>query len=275
MDKNVTDQTFDLVSSLKHFQEKAKRLEVEVQSLQVDLDNLTNTFNQAVSVYEVDGQQIVITQADVERVRAQLNRSYPEDTVRMLAAVNKLEAMRNLAISDGIVITKPTDLNHWLLTWGIGVFLYALIWLIVLIAGYFVDPLAVLNLEDKLIGFIWFMALAGGIGGVIGVFYSLGYIRMQRQFDFRYMNVVYYLTQPITGMVLSATLFLIVVAGFSIVGDKIEFTTSILALMVMLSWVVGFRQRVFLEMIERAVKNIFSKEKASQSGNSSISANLK
>jgi predicted RNA-binding Zn-ribbon protein involved in translation (DUF1610 family) len=258
-------QNYDIIFSLEHLQEKAKHLEGEAQSLQSDLGRITNSLNQAVSVYEIDGQEIVITYADVERIRSQLNRSYPEDKVRQLAAVNKLEAMRTLAISNGVIITKSTNMDRWLLTWGIGLFLYSLVWLVILIAGYFIDPVVLLGLENDMVKFIWFLALPGGIGGVVSILYSLAYL-WQRGTVPLPLNAVYYLVQPAIGMVLGGLLSVVITIMFSTETDgRFELPSYILALSVVLSWFVGFRQRVFLEIIENIGQSAFSKEKENSS----------
>jgi hypothetical protein len=149
-------------------------------------------------------------------------------------------------------------------SWAFFNFLYAIIWLIVLIAGFsFKHQLAnfivTTNVDENIVGAIWFSMLAGGIGGVTGILYSLYWHAIVVK-DFSKAFVIYYLVQPVIGLVLGATVSLIIGFGFLVVNvampnpsdfQEILLSPTIVAIQIVVSWMVGFRQRVILAMIKK------------------------
>lgn len=103
----MSDEAIDVLFALKRFQERVHRLESEVKAIQEDLDKAVTALSQPVTVYEMEGEQIIVTQADVESVRSQLLQSHPETAVRVLALINKIEGIRTIALSKGLVISDP------------------------------------------------------------------------------------------------------------------------------------------------------------------------
>lgn len=189
----TASREIDIISVLARFQERVQRLDTELKSIQTDLDKLATALNHPVAVYEVNGVQITVTQADVEAVRAQSNRSFSEDTVQLLGLVNKLEAIRKAALVKGIDIHEPVDLMHWTMSWGLLVFGYAVVWLVLFISGFFFTETvtAAMELINKSIAveIIWLTALAGGLGGVVNILFRLSNIPLKRHFNPRYLYV--------------------------------------------------------------------------------------
>ena len=110
-------------------------------------------------------------------------------------------------------------------SWAFFIFLYAIAWLIALIAGFsFENQLANLigatNVDGNVIRAIWFSMLAGGIGGVTGILYSLHWHAIVAK-DFTKTFVIYYLVQPVIGLVLGAMAYLIIGFGFLVVNVAI------------------------------------------------------
>ena len=114
---------------LNRLQERARRLEEEVTALRADVEEVARAFDHPVATYVVDGEEFVITEADVAAVRARLVKPHSEETVRELALVNKMaerdkdlpeeevrrrlwediEAIRAEAIAKAIAIDDPME----------------------------------------------------------------------------------------------------------------------------------------------------------------------
>ncbi len=114
---------------LNRLQERARRLEEEAAALRADVEQVARAFDRPVATYVVEGEEFVITEADVAAVQARLVRPHSEETVRELALVNKMaerdkdlpeeeirrrllediEAIRAEAIAKGIAIDDPME----------------------------------------------------------------------------------------------------------------------------------------------------------------------
>jgi hypothetical protein len=173
------------------------------------------------------------------------------------------EALYRVAIVKTMLIRKQ-NLRRWSYTWGMFVFFYAVIWLVIFIAGYMVTGSLRESMQQAVIGnegfeavrAAWYSALAGGVGGVIGILYSLyWHVSMKQDFDRQY--VMYYLVQPVMGFVLGAVIYFIIAAGFLIVNtENILADSTVITLQILLGWIAGFRQRLVFEMIDRIVQKI-------------------
>lgn len=117
------------VEYLNRLRERARRLEQEAAELRAEPDRLVETLSRPVATYEVDGEKITITEADVEAVRARLIKPRSEETLRQLALIYKLaerlgkmpeeevrrkiaadiEAIREEAIAKGVAIDDPAE----------------------------------------------------------------------------------------------------------------------------------------------------------------------
>lgn len=174
------------------------------------------------------------------------------------------EALYRVAIVKAMLARKQ-NLRRWSYTYGLGVFFYALIWLGGFIAGFLLNDVLSAALGETSQGLTtvrsaWFSALAGGVGGIIGIFYSLyWHVAMKQDFDRQY--VMYYLVQPIMGFILGAVIYFIVVAGFLLFNVSGQTAETITAISVVLGFVAGFRQRVVFEMIDRIVKKLLPRSK--------------
>lgn len=96
----------------------------------------------------------------------------------------------------------------------------------------------------------------GAIGGVTSALWSLHYhISLARDYD-RVENL-WYLAQPLMGMVLGGIVFLIMSAGFLVVNVDLSNQDTALGAKLLpaaIALVVGFRQSVVLDLIDRIVK---------------------
>ncbi len=98
---------------------------------------------------------------------------------------------------------------------------------------------------------IWEPIMWGGLGGVCGIFYSLyWHVAIKRDFDRQY--VMWYLVQPLLGSMIGMIVYMIVTVGFlTIQGTP---TPANPLFMYLLAFIAGFRQRFFLELIDRIVQ---------------------
>lgn len=98
---------------------------------------------------------------------------------------------------------------------------------------------------------IWEPIMWGGLGGVCGIFYSLyWHVAIQRDFDRQY--VMWYLVQPLLGSMIGMIIYMIITVGFlTIQGTP---TPANPLFMYLLAFIAGFRQRFFLELIDRIVQ---------------------
>jgi hypothetical protein len=181
------------------------------------------------------------------------------------------EALYRVAVVKTMLVRKR-NLRRWSYSWGMFVFLYAVIWLAAFIAGFFLpigDSSAVTG--DLSAGVIalraaWLSSLAGGIGGTIAILYSLSWrVAIKHEFDRQY--IMKYLVQPIMGFILGAMIFFVTTAGFLFFGggDRLLVSSTegaflgvsqLVALQILLGFIAGFRQRVVYYIIDRIVKRL-------------------
>jgi hypothetical protein len=176
------------------------------------------------------------------------------------------EALYRVAVVK-TMLTRRRNLKRWSYTWGSFVFIYAIAWL-----AFFVTAIiftgninsTVQNLAGQSGGLAavssaWYSALAGGIGGVIGILYSLYWrVAFKQDFDRQYM--MYYLVQPIMGFILGAVTHLIITAGFLTFSSSDSIGPITVILQLITGFVAGFRQRVVYEMIDKIVQKVAPEE---------------
>jgi hypothetical protein len=188
------------------------------------------------------------------------------------------EALYRVATVKAMLAHKQ-HLARWSYTWGLFVFFYALVWLIAFFAGLlFRDQLSeILGPTSEMVNVIrsgWLPAVAGGIGGVTGILYSL-YWRVSKARNFDPQDIMYYLTQPILGFILGAIFYFIIAAGFLTFnrGELLD-TFGVTALYVFFGWSAGFRQRAVLETVEKILRYVLRKSDETKEEEKSGSASL-
>ncbi len=150
-------------------------------------------------------------------------------------------------------------------------------WLVLLLIGLvFATPLtnwikalsgmqgeAVLNINPILNTMFW-----GGIGGVVGALYALWWhVSETQNFDRHYM--MWYMVQPLMGLVLGGITFLILTGGFLILqvdisSDKASVGARLLPYLTAV--LAGFRQNFVYEQIERLIALFTPATKKQESG---------
>ena len=142
------------------------------------------------------------------------------------------------------------------------VFIYELVWLALLLMGLvFAAPLAgMLTRAGSITGAtasdlfpFWNTLMWGGIGGVIGALYALWWhVSDQQDFDRQY--VMWYLVQPIMGVVLGGIVFLLLTGGFLILQIKPSDPNAGARLLPYLVAVLaGFRQNFIYNQFDRLI----------------------
>lgn len=143
---------------------------------------------------------------------------------------------------------------------GIPLFFYEVIWFVTLVwvliqintvPTYEVirssSPITEVNLVHLLSSLIW-----GGLGGVVGALYALWkHIAKDQDFDPQY--ALWYLTNPVLGVMLGGFIFLVIQAGFFSLTAGIEPGLNIRSAFVIyvLAWISGFKQNVVYEIVRR------------------------
>lgn len=148
--------------------------------------------------------------------------------------------------------------------YGPRILAYEAAWLLFLLLGLiFATPLtrwittisgvsgpALLNINPILNTMFW-----GGIGGVVGALYALWWhISEQQNFDRNYM--MWYLVQPLMGLVLGGITFLILTGGFLILQVDLsddKASTGARLLPYLTAVLAGFRQNFVYEQLERLI----------------------
>lgn len=178
------------------------------------------------------------------------------------------------------MLERKKNSGRWSVIYGYPVLLYDVVWFLLLLGSLLFDQslavfianitkttvsvdLAKLSMEH--IFPLWNTMAWGGIGGVVGSLYSLyWHAAVEQDFDKQYL--MWYIVQPIMGIILGGIVYLIIAAGFmsvqmlggqaSTVGEAAQTMTSpvIKAFHSLVACVAGFRQRFVYEMLDRVVQ---------------------
>ncbi len=141
---------------------------------------------------------------------------------------------------------------------------YQAAWLVLLLLGLvFAAPLTgwitrvgnvtgqtLLNLYPVVNTMMW-----GGIGGVVGALYTLWWHISQEQ-DFNRHYMMWYLVQPLMGVVLGGITFLVLAGGFLILNVSLsdaQASEGARLLPYLAAVLAGFRQNFIYEQLERLI----------------------
>jgi hypothetical protein len=199
-----------------------------------------------------------------QRVVSELNDN-PEDTA---FALEKLQLSHDIVLEDSPqyedalfwvaevqkMLTQKSNIRRWSYTWGLALFFYALIWLVGLITGFLLDISAIESVNGQQ---LWYVALAGGVGGVVSIFYDLyWHISIRDDFDRQY--VFKYLVQPILGIVMGVVLFFITNAGLVWLADPAQSVTAtaVFAVQVLVGFVGGFRHQIIYSVVDNVIQRL-------------------
>jgi len=125
----MSSEVVALWPTLSRLQERTRRLEKEERALRAEVEHMPQALDRPVATYVVDGEEFVITQADVVRVKSELLRPHSEEAIHVVALADKIgerrrhlspeererlfwenvEAIRTQAIADGTAIDDPME----------------------------------------------------------------------------------------------------------------------------------------------------------------------
>ena len=177
------------------------------------------------------------------------------------------------------MLERRQNISRWSLIYGYPVLLYEVLWFVLLlgsllfdhalavyianVAGMTVSDLASLSMEQ--IFPLWNTMAWGGIGGVVGSLYSLyWHAAVEQDFDKQYL--MWYIVQPVMGLILGGIVYLIIASGFISVqvltaqatdfgeASQAMANPAIKAFHSVVACVSGFRQRFVFEMLDRIVQ---------------------
>jgi len=170
------------------------------------------------------------------------------------------------------IIANAEDVVKWSHHYGNRLIAYLTTWFVLLMAGIlFFNPLAVwlegitsatpLGILPIAVPPLLFTMLWGGIGGIIGGFYSLWqHIAEEQDFDKQY--TVWYTLQPISGVVLGGIIHVIVLTGFLSMFSQVPGADATAAresqavqwFPALLAVVAGFRPNFVYALLSQIIK---------------------
>ena len=174
------------------------------------------------------------------------------------------------------MLERKQNISRWSLIYGYPVLFYQIVFFLLLLASLVFDhslaifianvtgmtfaDMASLSMEH--IFPLWNTMAWGGIGGVVGSLYSLyWHAAVEQDFDKQYL--MWYIVQPVMGIILGGIVYLILAAGFVSVqalaaqGPTVTETMAnpaVKAFHSVVACVAGFRQRFVYEMLDRIVQ---------------------
>jgi hypothetical protein len=161
------------------------------------------------------------------------------------------------------ILTRRRQTVRWTNTYGWLTFFYEGIWVWVLAVGIFYAPRLVSSITatfgaaESLVSVeqLWNTAAWGGVGGVLGALYSL-YWHAAKVKDFDKQYLMWYVVQPVIGLIIGAALHVIIGAGFlTLIGEAaVTQGTPLRLFPYALAVIAAFRQRFILELVDRVIQ---------------------
>lgn len=158
------------------------------------------------------------------------------------------EAERTISeVEMRITVLERAKQDNWI---AVALFLYEILWSIGLVILFI--NLSGQELSDNIL--LAQSAVWGSLGGITGAFYAL-WKHVSREMDFSKQYSLWYITNPIMGLVLGAFVFLVtnftLLSLFSGTGEQ-EITSPFVIFL--LAFIVGYQQNVAWALIRRVVK---------------------
>jgi hypothetical protein len=163
--------------------------------------------------------------------------------------------------------------------YGAGILFYELLWAALVLAGLvmatpLMAAIARLGSINQSTGAnlypFWSTMMWGGLGGVIGALYMLWWHVADRQ-DFDGQYTLWYLVQPLMGLVLGGIMFLVLAGGFLVVQVDLtnpQAATAGHILPYLVAVLAGFRQNWVYEQLNRLMALFTPAAQGTQTGGS-------
>ncbi len=167
--------------------------------------------------------------------------------------------------------TSIQQFRHWSsYFWEMLILVYGVFWLIVFGAGMAVSVLGLagqwltsLNLDPAAVATassLFLNVMAGGLGGVLGLLYSLySHVAIDRDFDRQFL--LWYLVQPFLGMLMGVIVSLFLLAGVFLVDAT---GPAVQALGALLSIATAFRQNFVYAWLESLLRGFERRASAAE-----------
>ncbi len=178
------------------------------------------------------------------------------------------EAERSLSEVEFRVATFPQVAKESY-SWkgGLGLLFYEILWMIFYIILILFLPSAVAGFLEARLGdtlgsvfgstediHIFIVSLMmGGFGGVVGALYAL-WLHIARDQDYSNQYVMWYLTNPLMGMLLGGVMFLFIKGGLIAVTPESGADIDSPYIIYILAWIVGYQQNVAYDIIRRVLR---------------------
>ena len=183
----------------------------------------------------------------------------------------ELEDPRQFDEAEYLVNLAQYTINHeasiaqvrqWSYTWGVVVFIYGLVWLAVFGTGLGLVTLGLVqswltafNLKPDIVtsasGF-FASVMAGGLGGLLGLLYSLfKHVAVEQDFDRQFL--LWYFVQPFMGILMGAIVHLFLVAGLFQLLDATGSAFQAIGALVAIA--AAFRQHYVYAWLESLLKS--------------------
>ncbi|MCC7354996.1 MAG: hypothetical protein IT330_14725 [Anaerolineae bacterium] len=191
----------------------------------------------------------------------------PEDFVEAEYRVQQVKAL----------LLRRAESERWGPFYGSRIMAYEFLFIILLLLGFVGGLLTTSSLAEWLtkvmeapvdprlvaVAFpFWSTFMWGGIGGAVGALYSLWWHVADRQ-DFDRQYVMWYVVQPIMGMVLGGIIYLAIAAGFLVLqAVPPSDPTSVGSWLMpsLLACIAGFRQNFVYEVLNRIMAAVMPKK---------------
>jgi hypothetical protein len=161
------------------------------------------------------------------------------------------------------IIVRRRNIVRWTNTYGWATFLFEVLWLLGTGAAILFAPVVVGWIESVLgelpsfivIGDLWNTSVWGSVGGVMGALYSL-YWHAAHKKDFDKQYIMWYIVQPVIGVIIGAAIYIFFGAGLiNVIGESASGAQTPLDLFpYAVAWLAGFRQRFILELVDRFIQ---------------------
>ncbi len=237
-------------------------------------DQKTIVINRLDSILEAGWQKALHKEIDdlYKRVATEFS-SPPSNSDQMLTMLQEarqilVESPENYVATEyrmaqvRSMISRTTESRRQSARYGPRMLIYEVIWLALFLVGIvFGAPLAEFftrsgNIAGATANDVfpfWNTLMWGGIGGIIGALYALWWhISDQQDFDRQYL--MWYLVQPIMGLVLGGIVFLLLSGGFLLLQIKpADANAGARLLPYLVAVLAGFRQNFIYEQFDRLI----------------------
>jgi len=160
-------------------------------------------------------------------------------------------------------IGQGERVRRWSYTFGSLLFLYELVFAVVMVYLLFTRLISGLQPEGHFIIYMGVSMVFGGLGGVVGAWFSLVKHVAQDQ-DFEWQHTMWYLTSPLLGVFTGLVVVVISYVGLITLIPNSDTNGIVISTpwsVYLLAFVVGYQHNVFISLLKRVLKVFEGSEK--------------